>query len=87
VATQPTAKDVSTAVEKIKAPIEACGKQHGVNGIGKIKLQVEPSGTVAWAAIREGGEAFQSCVARLFKDVRLPKTQKGGTFVHQVTIP
>jgi outer membrane biosynthesis protein TonB len=84
---KPSAKDLAKAIESVKPAIEACAKQNGVSGTAAIKLEVQPDGKIAWAAVREGGEAFQSCVGRALRSIRLPASEKGGTLVHSVKLP
>ncbi len=83
---QPSAKDVASAIDKVKGPIETCAKENGVSGMVAVRMQIEPSGSIAWSAIREGGDTFQSCVGRVLRDVRLPASQRGGTLVHNITL-
>jgi hypothetical protein len=84
---EPSVKDLVKAVEATKPRIDTCARENGVSGSAAIKLQVEPDGKIAWAAVREGGEAFQACVSRVLREVRLPPSQRGGTLVHSVRLP
>ncbi len=84
---EPSAKDVASAVEKVKSRIETCAKENGVSGMVAVRMQIEPSGSIGWSAIREGGDTFQSCVGRVLRDVRVPASQRGGILVHNITLP
>jgi hypothetical protein len=86
-AAEPTAKDLASAVDKVKPAIATCAKENGVTGMVAVRMQIEPTGAVAWSAIREGGSEFQSCVGRVLHDIHLPKTQHGATLIHSITLP
>jgi hypothetical protein len=83
---EPTAKDLAGAIDKVKDRIDTCAKENGVSGMVAMRMQIEPAGSIAWSAIREGGAAFQSCVGRVLRDVRVPASQRGGTLVHTITL-
>jgi hypothetical protein len=82
----PSKDDVARAVDKLVPRVATCAKQHGVSGMVAVRMQVEPSGSVAWSAVREGGSDFQGCVSRVLRDLRLP-AGPGGTVVHTITLP
>ncbi len=84
---EPSAKDLASAIDKVKGRIETCAKENGVSGMVAVRMQIEPSGSIGWSAIREGGDTFQSCVGRVLKDVRVPASQRGGILVHNITLP
>ncbi|HKE18344.1 MAG TPA: hypothetical protein VKB80_25875 [Kofleriaceae bacterium] len=84
---EPTAKDLASAVDKVKPAIATCAKENGVTGMVAVRMQIEPTGAVAWSAIREGGSEFQTCVGRVLAGIHLPKSQKGATLIHSITLP
>jgi outer membrane biosynthesis protein TonB len=86
-ASAPSVKDLAKAVDALKSRIHTCAKENGVSGSAAIRVQVEPDGKIAWAAVREGGGAFQSCVSRVVREIRLPPSERGGTLVHSVSLP
>jgi len=83
----PSKEDVARAVDKLVPRVATCAKEHGVSGMVAVRMQVAPSGSVAWSAVREGGSEFQACVSRVLREVRVPASKGGGTVVHTITLP
>ena len=84
---KPSVKDLAAAMKPLEAQIHACAKENGVTGTAAIKLEVGADGKVAWAAVREGGGAFQGCVNKVVRAIRLPASENGGTLIHSVSLP
>jgi outer membrane biosynthesis protein TonB len=83
----PSKEDVARAVDKLVPRVATCAKEHGVSGMVAVRMQLAPSGSVAWSAVREGGSEFQACVSRVLREVRVPASKSGGTVVHTITLP
>ncbi len=84
---EPDPSAVATAMDGLHEDIAACASAAGVTGDVGIKMRVEPDGKVAWASARLESSPFQSCLDRLFKRARMPRSVKGATVRQTVTLP
>ncbi len=73
---------ISAGIASVKQKVSECGqKSPDAKGKVKIKVTVEPSGTVSSAAIVESPEdTLGACVAGAVKTAKFGATKKGGTF-------
>lgn len=84
---EPDQAAVASAMEGLEKDITACAAPAGVKGEVGIKMRIEPDGKVAWAAARLQNSPFQSCLDRLFKKARMPRSVKGATVRQTVQLP
>lgn len=84
---EPDQAAVASALEGLKKDIAACAAPAGVSGEVGIKMRIEPDGKVAWASARLQSSPFQSCLDRLFKKARMPRSVKGATVRQTVALP
>lgn len=78
---------IDAAMGKLQKEIEACAAKSSVTGEVGIKMRIEPDGSVAWASAKLQNSPFQSCLDRLFKKARMPKSAKGATVRQSVQLP
>jgi hypothetical protein len=73
---------ISAGISSVKPKVVACGeKAPDVKGKVKIKVVVEPAGTVATAAIVETpDDTLGACVSAAVKTAKFGATKNGGTF-------
>ncbi len=84
---QPDQAAVATALDAMKKDIAACATPAGVSGPVGLKMRIEPDGKVAWAAAKVQSSPFQSCLDRLFKKARMPRSAKGATVRQTIELP
>lgn len=73
---------ISAGISSVKPKVVECGqKSPDAKGKVKIKVTVEPTGTVSSALIVETPEdTLGACVASVVKTAKFGATKKGGTF-------
>lgn len=87
VADQPDPAAMDAVMDKLHADIAACARQAQVSGEVAIKMRIEPDGKVAWTAAKVSSSSFQSCLDRLFKKARMPRSAKGATVRQTLQLP
>jgi hypothetical protein len=78
---------VARVLEELHVDIAACARPAQVSGEVAIKMRLEPDGKVAWTAAKVSSSPFQSCLDRLFKKARMPRSAKGATITQTVQLP
>jgi hypothetical protein len=72
---------VTNAIVRVKARVLACAQQSQAKGKVKIRVTVEPSGSVRTVTIESTPDAaLGSCVAVVIQRAVFPRTQYGGAF-------
>jgi len=84
---EPEQAAVATAMDALHKDIAACAAPAGVSGEVGIKMRIEPDGKVAWASARLENSPFQSCLDRLFKKAKMPRSVKGATVRQTAVLP
>jgi hypothetical protein len=84
---EPDQAAVASAMDALHKDIAACAGPAGVSGDVGIKMRIEPDGRVAWASAKLASSAFQSCLDRLFKKAKMPRSVKGATVRQTVALP
>jgi hypothetical protein len=84
---EPDQAAVATAMDALHKDIAACAAPAGVSGEVGIKMRIEPDGKVAWASARLENSPFQSCLDRLFKKAKMPRSVKGATVRQTARLP
>lgn len=72
---------ISEGVGKVKARVIACGDKSSAKGDVKVKVKVNPDGSVGNVSVTSSPDgALGSCVASAMQKASFKKTQSGGTF-------
>ena len=72
---------ISDGVHKLLPKILACGDKTAAHGQVKVQVKIKPSGEVARVTVSTTPEqALGRCVAAAVEHVKLPATQRGGSF-------
>jgi hypothetical protein len=83
----PTRKDITSAIQPVKVKILGCGEKHGVTGMLKLTIKVEPDGTPSSVTTKiTPDQKVDACAIDAAKTLRLPRSTKGITFTYPIVL-
>jgi hypothetical protein len=81
----PGRADIAAAMQKVKPAMIACGQKHSVKGTVKLKIRINPKGTVELVEVVQTPDAkANDCMVGVAKTITMRASESGVTFSYPI---